>query len=133
MDGGSPEMKRNSSLHAKGKEDKVVEIVDQWKAKKPIPGARKNTMQRLFEPASNVTREKEEGCMNKIKIERSLKLREEDQRGRKFNVLTGASDKPQDWISSFGEQKHMVKTEGSSNVRTENDMKSHWKQALAAK
>jgi len=96
-----PSMKRTSSLHAKGKEDKVVEIDDKWKTKRNIPEAHKNTMQRIFEPASNVNRVKEEGCMNKIKIERSLKLRDEDMRGRKFNPITGTTDK-EEWLGSFG-------------------------------
>ena len=40
--------------------------------------------------------------MNKIKIERSLKLRAEEQRGRKFNPLTGAADK-EEWINAYGD------------------------------
>jgi hypothetical protein len=40
--------------------------------------------------------------MNKIKIERSIKLRDEEIRGRKYNILTGASDK-ETWKSSFGD------------------------------
>ena len=40
--------------------------------------------------------------MNKIKIERSLKLRDEEMRGRKFNPITGCSDK-EEWLNSFGD------------------------------
>jgi len=39
--------------------------------------------------------------MNKIKIERSLKLRDEEMRGRKFNPITGTTDK-EEWIRSYG-------------------------------
>jgi len=49
------------------------------------------TQERIFVPASNVERKKEEGCMPKIKIERTAKLAREDQRGKTFNILTGAS------------------------------------------
>jgi len=103
----SESMKRTSSLHGKGKPDRVVEIADQWKTKGTIPGSHKNTNQRIFEPASNVNRTKEEGCMNKIKIERSLKLRDEEMRGRKFNPITGTSDK-EEWLGSFGNQLSLV-------------------------
>ena len=40
------------------------------------------TKQRIFIPESNVDRKKEEGCMNKIKIERAVKLVQEESRGR---------------------------------------------------
>lgn len=86
-------MKRSSSLHKAGAPDKVIELSDGWKSLGKVPEARKDTHQRIFVPASNVDRQKEEGCMNKIKIERSMKLRAEEQRGRKFNPLTGAVDK----------------------------------------
>jgi hypothetical protein len=101
QDMASEHMKRSASLHSKGKPDRVVEIADQWKSKGCVAGSHKNTMQRIFEPASNVHRQKEEGCMNKIKIERSLKLRDEEMRGRKFNPITGTTDK-EEWLGSFG-------------------------------
>jgi len=66
--------------------------------------------------------------MNKIKIERSIKLRDEEIRGRKFNILTGATDK-EGWKASFGDQLKLV--EKSANSPTHDDMKSHWKAALA--
>jgi len=107
MDVSGDQIKRTSSLHRKGDPDKVIEIVDTWKSKKQIPEARKNSHERIFEPASNVNRQKEEGCMNKIKIERSVKLRDEEIRGRKFNILTGATDK-ESWKDCFGEQKKLL-------------------------
>jgi methyltransferase-like protein len=46
--------------------------------------------------------------MKKLKLERSLKLRKEDTRGRTFNVLSNSEWKDQEWISSFGEQTEKV-------------------------
>lgn len=41
-------------------------------------------------PASNVERAKEEGCMNKLKIERTNKLWHEDFKNRKnYSVISG--------------------------------------------
>ena len=56
-------------------------------------------------PASNVNREEEDGCMKKIRLERSLKLRREDMRGRSFNLLTNVEIAEDDWLSSFGDQR----------------------------
>jgi hypothetical protein len=47
------------------------------------------TNQRIFVASSNVDRKKEEGCMNKIKIERAVKLDKEDHREVKYNILSG--------------------------------------------
>ena len=52
-------------------------------------------------PASNVTRQKEDGCMNKIKVERAFKIREEEQKGRQFNIINGQDESPQKWIKAF--------------------------------
>jgi len=78
QDISDPMLKRSSSLHKHGVPDRVIEVSEGWKTLGKIPEARKDTHQRIFVPASNVHREKEEGCMNKIKIERSLKLRAEE-------------------------------------------------------
>jgi hypothetical protein len=43
--------------------------------------------------------------MKKIKIERSLKLRQEDLRSRHFNVITNNQEPEKNWIDSFGGQK----------------------------
>lgn len=61
------------------------------------------TMQRLFVPASNVDRKKEDGCMNKIKIERAAKLDIEDKRNRSFNILSGATIDKKVWLHSMGD------------------------------
>jgi hypothetical protein len=52
-------------------------------------------------PASNVTREPEEGCMNKIKIERAVKLRYEETKGKDFNIISGQNESAKKWINSF--------------------------------
>jgi hypothetical protein len=62
------------------------------------------TQERIFVPASNVDRKKEEGCMAKIKIERAAKLEAEDKRNRSFNILSGASIDRKMWMNSMGDQ-----------------------------
>lgn len=78
MDVGSPTIKRNGSLFSKGEPEKVVAVADTWKSKGPVSNnsiKQFNTHTRLFVAANNVERKPEEGCMKKIKIERSVKLR----------------------------------------------------------
>lgn len=75
---GSSSIKRFSSLFSKGQPEKVVEVADGWKTKGGVKDSRIknfNTHERLFVSANNVDRKPEDGCMKKIKIERSLKLR----------------------------------------------------------
>ena len=60
-------------------------------------------------PASNVDRKKEEGCMNKIKIERAQKLVQEDQRGRSYNILSGHATSDKVWVSAMGKQAELLK------------------------
>ena len=52
-----------------------------------------DSFQRIFEPANNVDRKAEDGCMKKIKIERSLKLKHEDTRGKKnVDIISGKTN-----------------------------------------
>ena len=108
LDVGSPSLKREGTLHSKGSPEKIVSISDKWKSKSVVKDCRFNQFdshQRLFVPASNVDREKEDGCMNKLKIERSIKLREEDFKNRgKYDIVTGVEQKDTAWINSFGNQ-----------------------------
>lgn len=46
--------------------------------------------------------------MNKIKIERALKLSQEDSRGRSYNILSGSVVEPKVWISAMGEQANLI-------------------------
>jgi hypothetical protein len=62
------------------------------------------TSERIFAPASNVERKKEEGCMAKIKIERTAKLDTEDRRGKSYNIVTGAAIDQKVWVNSMGSQ-----------------------------
>lgn len=92
----SPKYKRAESLHHQGRQDIVVDIKDDWKVKHAVakeinPPRTETTNSRIFESASNVDRKKQEGCMNKIKIERAAKLNHEDSRLRGFNPITGAT------------------------------------------
>ena len=72
----------------------MIEVSDTWKSKGAVRNSnikQFNTHQRLFVPADNVERKPEDGCMKKIKLERSLKLRNEDFKGRsKYDIVTGA-------------------------------------------
>ena len=105
---GSPELQRGVTLHSKGKPECVVTAPsDTWKSKSPVKDSRFkgfDNHQRLFVPASNVDRKKEDGCMNKLKIERSIKLREEDFKNRKkYDIVSGVEQKDSAWIGSFGD------------------------------
>ena len=56
-------------------------------------------------PANNVEREPEDGCMKKIKIERCMKLRNEEFKNRaKYDIVTGVSQGDSSWVGSFGKQ-----------------------------
>lgn len=114
---GSLDAKRSTTLHSKGNLEKVVNIAENWKAKSPVKDSRFHqfsSQQRIFEPASNVNREKEDGCMNKIKIERSMKLRQEDIKGRKrFDIVSGAEQPDEVWVKSFNGQ-----TAGANKLRS---------------
>jgi hypothetical protein len=118
LDIGTNDYKRHTSMHRAGAPEKVVNIIDNWKTKKQVtdcPIANMPTHERIFVPANNVERKKEDGCMNKIKIERTLKLRQEDFKGRgKFNILTGAEQGDSGWIGSFGKQVSMLSNRSST-------------------
>jgi hypothetical protein len=106
---GSMTHKRAASLHHEEKSDAVVVVDSKWKCKAQVdpsicPPRLQTTKERLFEPASNVERKKEEGCMKKIKIERTAKLDTEDRRGRGYNILNGAQYEPEVWVKSMGVQ-----------------------------
>lgn len=79
-------------------------------------------------PADNVERKPEDGCMKKIKIERSLKLRQEEFKNRsKYDIVTGMDQGDSIWVDSFGKQ---AAASGIRTAKTQriNDgaMKDHW-------
>ena len=128
-------MKRFSSLHSKGKADKMVQIAETWKSKSPVRNSnikKFNTHERLFKPADNVERAKEDGCMNKIKIERSIKLRQEEFKKRsKYDIVNGCDQGDQIWISSFGKQAEAVKSPRERNFDQDGaKIRSHWARTL---
>lgn len=43
--------------------------------------------------------------MKKIRLERSMKLRQEDLRNRNTNLITNNEEDKNVWLNSFGEQK----------------------------
>lgn len=56
--------------------------------------------------------------MKKIKIERSLKLRQEDLRSRHYNVITNNQEPEKNWINSFGGQKEQLYDHVAPKVST---------------
>ena len=136
MDLGSPTIKRYGTLFSKGEAEKVVEVADGWKSKGQVRNnhlTQYNTHQRIFIPANNVERKPEDGCMKKIKIERSLKLRNEDFKGRsKYDIVSGLEQGDSNWIDSFGKQAvdagiKSPKTKAISDVA----LRSHWAEKLS--
>ena len=96
----SPAHKRTKSL-LQNKPETIIDVADKWKTKKnnfDQTASEKlyhlDTKERFCYPASNVKREPEDGCMKKIKIERSLKLHQEDMRGRDTNLLSNGVQPP---------------------------------------
>lgn len=93
-------------MFSKGAPEKVVVLSDRWKAKGPVRNnsiKHYNTFARLFVPADNVKRKAEDGCMKKIKIERCMKLREEDFKNRgRYDIVSGKECPDTQWIGSFG-------------------------------
>ena len=105
----SDTFKRLETLHHQGTLDKVVDIHDKWKSKHSVPAEAnpprsEPTHNRIFVAADNVDRRRQEGCMNKIKIERTDKLVREDRRERSFNILSGHTIDDKVWINSMGKQ-----------------------------
>ena len=92
MDVGSSTIKRFGSLFSKGAPEKLVEVADNWRSKGRVRNSsikQFNTHQRIFLPANNLERQPEDGCMKKIKLERSLKLRNEEFKGRpKYDIVS---------------------------------------------
>ena len=103
---GSPDFKRTTS-HMHQAQEVVHDIDSRWK-RKGIVSYRpdhQDTFKRMFMPASNVDRNNEDGCMRKIRIERSLKLRQEDTRGRASDLISNVKHEDHIWIDSFQDQK----------------------------
>ena len=66
------------------------------------PHDNESTFKRIFVAASHIQRKAEDGCKNKIKIEKSLKLREEDTRGRSTDLISNTISQENSWLDSFG-------------------------------
>ena len=103
---GTETYKRTRSL-LQTKPERQIDIDETWKNRLIVKGsiAEWDTMKRLYVPASNIERTPEDGCMKKIRIERSLKLRREDLRNKTFNITTNAQDEENNWLNSFGGQR----------------------------
>jgi hypothetical protein len=124
---GSDTQKRKTSL-LQAKPETVVDISDKWRNKKIIsenPLCSINTYERLYVPASNIERKPEDGCMKKILIERSLKLRREDFRSKNYNVITNNVEQEGDWMNSFSNQKDEVLPKVAPIIEKFHSEKSH--------
>jgi hypothetical protein len=92
----------------------VVVLHKDWKQKQQVdptcnPPRMESTQSRIFVAASNVDRKKQEGCMNKIKIERTAKLVQEDHRHNSYNILSGAILDNRVWANAMGSQSEGFK------------------------
>ena len=68
--------------------------------------------------------------MNKIKIERSIKLRQEEFKNRsKYDIVTGCDQGDNVWIDSFGKQADSIKSPIQSR-NSQAAMKEHWTRTL---
>ena len=135
IDMGSPDIKRYSTLFSKGQAEKTVSVSDNWKSKGQVRNSsikQFNTHQRLFVPADNVDRVPEDGCMKKIKLERSMKLRQEDFKNRsKYDIVSGQSQGDSAWINSFAKQAKQFGVKSAQTQRhSEAAMKDHWASKL---
>lgn len=99
---GSDHLKRTCS-HMHEIPEVVHDIDITWKRKKIVRYRPDNqsTFKRMFVSASNVDRNNEEGCMKKILMERSLKLRQEDTRGRDSDLISNIKQEDDVWLDSF--------------------------------
>ena len=79
--------------------EKVIDIHSSWKNKFLVPDSISSldTYKRIYVPASNINRAAEDGCMKKILIERSMKLRQEDLRTKNTNVVTNNLEDEKTW------------------------------------
>mgnify|MGYP001239370656 CR=1 FL=1 len=94
----SDHLKRTTSL-LQSEPEKLVDIHESWKYKFNVPDsiASLDTYKRIYVPASNINRAAEDGCMKKILIERSMKLRREDLRTKNTNVITNNMEEEKTW------------------------------------
>ena len=115
-----------------------MSISGRWKAKGPVRNnsiKQFNTFQRLFVPADNVERKAEDGCMKKIKIERCIKLREEDFKNRgRYDLVSGKDCPDKIWIDSFGKQARDAGMKMSHSTKyNDGNMRNHWAKTLKMK
>ncbi|CDW71374.1 UNKNOWN [Stylonychia lemnae] len=126
--GISEEHKRSTSLFKSP--EKVVDIADTWrcKGKSPMNQGSQNTYERMFKPNDFKNGDhgdpKVGGGIN-VRIERTIKLREEDQKGKQFNILNGLSATHDQWLGAYKGQQI-----SQTNRVTIEDNKEHWKQQL---
>ena len=67
--------------------------------------------------------------MKKIKLERAVKLREEEQKGKRYNIINGTDESEKKWIDGFKPQF----TQMNDDKYAKRDMVEYWKQKLEKK
>lgn len=88
---GSDPYKRTNASIQHDRPEIVVDIRGNWKQKgrsSCVSSHLENSHTKIFEHGQSFTRVTEDGCPKAVKVERTLKLREEDNRARPFNILT---------------------------------------------
>ncbi len=70
--------------------------------------------------------------MKKIKIERSMKLRNEEFKNRsKYDIVTGVNQADSAWIDSFGKQALQAGVKTAKTQRMgDNAIRNHWAKTL---
>lgn len=72
--------------------------------------------------------------MTKVKIERTMKLKQEDMARRgNYDLISGCKGDDQVWIKSFGNQAKQSNLLQKPKVPTLDEMKSQWSQTLTTK
>ena len=109
---GSPNYKRtNASIHH-GRDELVVDVDSQWKTKGRSTNVSANprSFTKIFEAGPSFQRKNEDGCPVSVKVERTMKLREEDFRAKPFNVLSNTRLEEATWRDCFKNQmEHLDK------------------------
>ena len=97
--------------------EKQVDILNDWKSK-GRSNLSLNTYERMFTPAqfNAISQEKP------IRLERTLRLREEETKGKQYNIINGLAQTHEQWIGAYGASK------SPSPAGRLNQTKDHWQQ-----
>ena len=82
------------------KPEQIIDINDRWKSKGSEFRNDSSSFERIFK-AGSPGRQKTDGDVPQVILERTLKLREYDTRGKNFNIINGINDNQDKWILAF--------------------------------